>query len=89
MRKYLASWQQAVARARELIATSILAERVDPELSVLIAAQAVAATWSSAHAVLPESEQQLHHAIMESDRAKMAEIMRRRGLTPAPPPPQA
>jgi uncharacterized protein HemX len=58
--------EAAAARAREFIATSILAENADPELSVLSAALSVAATWPVGRAVLPEAEQQLHRTIMAS-----------------------
>ncbi len=61
-----AFWQKEVARARQLVASSMLVESSDPELSVLIAGQGVAATWPAGHTVLPEPEQQLHHAIMAS-----------------------
>jgi hypothetical protein len=61
-----ALWQRAVARARQLVTTSIFAESSDPELSVLIAAESAAATWPWGHTVLPEAETQLHHAIMLS-----------------------
>jgi WD40 repeat protein len=59
-------WQKAVARSRQLVADSILTEDVDSEISVLLAANAVAATWPAGHAVLPEAEEQLHHAIKAS-----------------------
>jgi WD40 repeat protein/KaiC/GvpD/RAD55 family RecA-like ATPase len=61
-----AFWQKAVARGRQLVATSISAESADPELSVLFAAQSIAATWAAGHTVLPEAEQQLHDQIMAS-----------------------
>ncbi len=61
-----AFWQRAVARARELVSTSILSQEADPELCVLFAAQSVAATWPWVHTVLPEAEQQLHRAILAS-----------------------
>jgi len=61
-----ASWQRAVAHTRELVSASVLSEETNPEVAVLIAAQAVAATWPWVHAVLPEAEQQLHSAIMAS-----------------------
>ena len=54
------------ARARELISSSLLNEDTDPELSVLLAAHAVAATWPLTHEVLPEAEQQLRRAIIAS-----------------------
>ncbi len=58
--------QAAVSRSRELIASSLLTQDVDPELSVLVAAHAVAATWPWGHTVLPEAEEQLHRAILAS-----------------------
>jgi len=61
-----AFWQRGVARAREFVAASILGQDADPELSVLLAAQAVVATWPHGHAVLPEAEQQLHNTILAS-----------------------
>ena len=61
-----ALWQRAVARARELVSGSVLSEETDPEIAVLIAAQAVRATWPWGHKVLPEAEQQLHRAILAS-----------------------
>lgn len=50
----IATWQKDNARARELVSASVLAQETDPELSVLMAAQAVAATWPWGHSVLPE-----------------------------------
>ncbi len=44
-----AFYQRAVARARQLVASSISNEDSDPELSVLFAAHAVAATWPWGH----------------------------------------
>jgi WD40 repeat protein len=61
-----ASWQRAVARARELVAASRANEGLDPELSMLIATHSVAATWPWVHRVLPEAEEQLHRAILAS-----------------------
>jgi WD40 repeat protein len=62
----IALWQRAVARARELVAASLLIEQGDPELSVLTAAQAVATTWRWGHSVLPVAEEQLHRSILTS-----------------------
>ena len=56
----------AISRSRELVASSILNEDSDPELSVLLAAHAVAATWPWGHSVLPEADDQLHRAIKGS-----------------------
>ena len=62
----LAFWEQAMALARQLVATSVSVQDADPELSVLIAAQAIAVTWPVRHAALPEAEEQLHNAIFAS-----------------------
>jgi|SRR5579864_6991745 len=61
----MAAQSAAVARARELVSASVLSEDTSPELAVLIAAQAVAATgpWGI---VLPEAEQQLDGSILAS-----------------------
>jgi WD40 repeat protein len=61
-----ASWKGAVALARELVSASILSEETNPEVAVLIAAHAVAATWPWGHTVIPEAETQLHRAIFDS-----------------------
>lgn len=61
-----ATWQRDKAVARQWVATSIPSEAADPELSVLMAAQGVAATWWWGHMVLPEAEQQLHRSILAS-----------------------
>jgi WD40 repeat protein len=61
-----AFWERAVARGRELVAVSRSAENADSDLSVLVAAQSVAATWRWGSTVLPEAEQQLHHSILTS-----------------------
>jgi WD40 repeat protein len=58
--------QTAVARAGQFVAGSISSEDTDPELSVLFAAQAAAATWPWGHRVLPEAEAELHRAVMAS-----------------------
>ncbi len=62
----IAFWQQALAHAREMVAASQAAEEFDPEVSVLLAAEGVAATWRWGHQVLPEAEQQLHASIFAS-----------------------
>ena len=62
----LAYWQRTKAYAHRLVTMSISAESTDPELSVLIATQALATTWRWDHTILPEAEQQLHNAIMTS-----------------------
>lgn len=61
-----ASYQRAVARARQLIASSISVGETDPELSVLFAALAVRATWPWGHVVPSEAEDEVHRAITES-----------------------
>jgi WD40 repeat protein len=61
-----ALWHRAVARARELVSASVLSEETDPEIAVLIAAQAMAATSPWGRKVLPEAEEQLHHAVLLS-----------------------
>ena len=61
-----ASWQRDVARARELVSTSMMSQNADPQISVLTAAQAVAATWGWGHVVLPVAQQRLHEAIEAS-----------------------
>jgi len=61
-----ARWSEALARSRELIASSLLSQAVDPELSVLAAAHAVAVTWPWDHTVPPEAEEQLHRAVLAS-----------------------
>jgi WD40 repeat protein len=61
-----AFWQRAVARARQLISASMASQDTEPELSVLIAARGVAATWPWGHIVLPEAEDQLHRTIVAS-----------------------
>ena len=61
-----AFWQRALASARELVSASMLSEGTDPELAVLAAARAVAATWPWGHTVFPEAEQRLHETILSS-----------------------
>jgi WD40 repeat protein len=61
-----ASYQRAVSYARQLVVSASLNENTDPELSVLFSAMAVRATWPWAHKVLPEAEDELHRAILES-----------------------
>jgi len=62
----VALWQLNTTRARGLVAASRASEDIDPEISVLTAAHGVAATsrWDRGH--LPDSEQQLHRAILTS-----------------------
>jgi WD40 repeat protein len=61
-----AYYQRAVAHARQLVASAVTNENVDPELSVLFAALAVRATWPWGHVVLPDAEDELHRAIQAS-----------------------
>ena len=58
--------QATIANARELVSASLLNLRVDPDLSLLLAMHAVAATWSLDRTALPEAEDQLHRAIFSS-----------------------
>jgi WD40 repeat protein len=58
--------QSHIATARERVAFSALTLEEDPELSVLIAAEAVAGAWHSARTVLHETEEQLHRAVSAS-----------------------
>jgi WD40 repeat protein len=57
---------EAVANLHDLVVSSMLSQDADPEMSVLIAAQAVAATWPWDHTVDPEAQQRLHDAILAS-----------------------
>jgi WD40 repeat protein len=61
-----AFWQRTSARARELISASIANREADPELAVRLAAESVAVTWVWGHSVLPEAENELHHALLAS-----------------------
>jgi WD40 repeat protein len=58
--------QRSLARARQLAVAATLAESADPEVSVLFAAQSVAANWVWGHTLYPEAEDLLHRAIMAS-----------------------
>ena len=55
-----------VAAARELAAASVANLEVDPELSVLLAIQAVQTTRSGDGTVLPEAQDALHRAVTAS-----------------------
>ena len=55
-----------IAKARELTAASVANLEVDPELSVLLAIEAVEATRSSDGTALPETEEALHRAVVAS-----------------------
>jgi len=61
-----ATWQKDNALARQWVTISTISQEADPELSVLFAAHAVAATWRWNSTVLTEAEQQLHNAILAS-----------------------
>ncbi|MGH2539601.1 MAG: WD40 repeat domain-containing protein [Actinomycetota bacterium] len=54
------------ATARELAAAAVANLEVDPELSVLLATEAVETTRSSGGTVLPEGEEALHRALVAS-----------------------
>jgi len=58
--------QRSLARARQLAVISTLAQDTDPELSVLFAAQCVAANWFWGHTINPNAESVLRRAIMVS-----------------------
>lgn len=62
----LAIRQMNITRARGLVAASRASEDIDPEISVLVATEGLAATlqWDRAH--LPDAEQQIHRAILSS-----------------------
>jgi len=55
-----------IATARELAAAAVSNREVDPELSVLLATEAVETTRSSDGTVLPEAEEALHRAVVAS-----------------------
>ncbi len=55
-----------IAKARELAAAAVANLEVDPELSVLLATEAIETTRSSDGTVLPEVEEALHRAIVAS-----------------------
>jgi WD40 repeat protein/DNA-binding SARP family transcriptional activator/class 3 adenylate cyclase len=55
-----------IATARELAAAAVANLEVDPELSVLLASEAVETTRSSDGSVLPEGEEALHRAVVAS-----------------------
>jgi WD40 repeat protein len=54
------------ARAQQLVAASLSSLQDDPELGLLLAMQAVTATWSHNHSILPEATNQLHNALLTS-----------------------
>ncbi|MGH2679738.1 MAG: BTAD domain-containing putative transcriptional regulator [Actinomycetota bacterium] len=55
-----------MARARELTSAAVANLEVDPELSVLLAIEAVETTRSSDGSVFPEAEEALHRALVVS-----------------------
>ena len=58
--------QARIATARELAAAAVTNLEADPELSVLLATQAVETTRTSDGTVLPEAEEALHRAVVGS-----------------------
>lgn len=69
----IAGWQWLFAReltrvatARELAAAALNNINVDPELSILLALEAVDETYASDNIVLKETEEALHRALQES-----------------------
>ncbi|MGH2818817.1 MAG: BTAD domain-containing putative transcriptional regulator [Actinomycetota bacterium] len=58
--------QARIATARELAASAVANLEVDPELSVLLASEAVETTRSADGAVLREAEEALHRAVVAS-----------------------
>jgi WD40 repeat protein/DNA-binding SARP family transcriptional activator len=61
-----ASREARIAQARELAAASVANLDVDPELSILLAIEAVQTTRSMGAPVLPEAEDALHRAVTAS-----------------------
>ena len=55
-----------LATARELAAAAVANLDVDPERSILLALEAVDATWKVDRTVVPEAEEALHRALPES-----------------------
>jgi WD40 repeat protein len=55
-----------IATARELSAAAVANLEVDPERSILLALEAVDATWDADRTVLPEAEEALHRALRRS-----------------------
>jgi WD40 repeat protein/DNA-binding SARP family transcriptional activator len=58
--------EERIASARELAAAAVANLEVDPELSILLATEAVARTRSVDGSVLPEAEEALHRAVVAS-----------------------
>jgi WD40 repeat protein/DNA-binding SARP family transcriptional activator/class 3 adenylate cyclase len=61
-----AEHEARIATARELAAAAVSNREVDPELSILLATEAVETTRSSEGTVLPEAEEALHRAVVAS-----------------------
>ncbi|MDP8956979.1 MAG: hypothetical protein M3N24_08485, partial [Actinomycetota bacterium] len=55
-----------IATARELSAAAVANLEVDPERSVLLALEAVDATWEADRTTVPEAEEALHRALQNS-----------------------
>ena len=58
--------QATVASARELAAAAVANLDVDPERSILLALEALDATWERDRTVVPEAEEALHQALQQS-----------------------
>src|SRR5215475_9531009 len=58
--------EERIAGARELAAAAVANLEVDPELSILLATEAIARTRSADGSVLPEAEEALHRAVVAS-----------------------
>jgi WD40 repeat protein/class 3 adenylate cyclase len=58
--------QARISSARELAAAAVANLDVDPERSILLAVEAVDATWKADRTVVPEAEEALHRALQES-----------------------
>jgi WD40 repeat protein/class 3 adenylate cyclase len=61
-----AETQARIATARELAAAAVANLDVDPERSVLLALEAVDATWKTDRTVVPVAEEALHRSLEES-----------------------
>jgi WD40 repeat protein/class 3 adenylate cyclase len=55
-----------IASARELASAAVANLDVDPERSILLALEAVDATWDANRTAVPEAEEALHRALQES-----------------------
>ena len=58
--------QARIASARQLAGAAVANLDVDPERSILLALEAVDATWKTDRTVEPEAEEALHRALQES-----------------------